>query len=122
MGASPFLFAPNHGDFACVVEIDAGITRRDDLFSALAGGMQFPDHFGRNWDALSDCLKDLSNIDGDVLIVHHDVPLRRSSDERTYLEILIDAQESWAASGDRRIVATFPESCRDEVNELLAES
>ena len=33
---------------------------RDALLDALADALAFPDWFGRNWDALADCLGDLS--------------------------------------------------------------
>ena len=33
---------------------------RDALLDALAEALEFPDWFGRNWDALADCLGDLS--------------------------------------------------------------
>ncbi len=32
-----------------------------DLFSALAAALSFPDWFGANWDALLDCLRDLGS-------------------------------------------------------------
>jgi len=32
---------------------------RQDLFTEWAAGLGFPDHFGRNWDAFTDCLRDL---------------------------------------------------------------
>lgn len=34
-------------------------TERDALFTALAEALPLPDYFGRNWDALADCLSDL---------------------------------------------------------------
>jgi len=41
------------------------------LLDALADGFSFPDYFGRNWDAVDECLRDLSWLpaDGYVLVV-----------------------------------------------------
>ena len=36
------------------------IQTRAEMFTALAAAFQFPDYFGRNWDAVYDCLTDLS--------------------------------------------------------------
>jgi RNAse (barnase) inhibitor barstar len=49
------------------------IRTRDDLLRGLADAMQFPDHFGMNWDAVIDCLRDLADrhpAEGYVLFVH----------------------------------------------------
>jgi len=46
------------------VRIDLeGCTDEDDLFGRIAQALEFPDWFGRNWDALFDCLNDLSWLD-----------------------------------------------------------
>ena len=34
------------------------------LFDALSKALKFPAHFGKNWDALNDCLTDLAWLDG----------------------------------------------------------
>jgi len=41
------------------------------LFDALSKALKFPAHFGKNWDALNDCLTDLAWLDsnGWVLIL-----------------------------------------------------
>ncbi len=44
---------------AAVVRLDAGGWSRDTALVALADALDFPDHFGRNLDALSDCLFDV---------------------------------------------------------------
>ncbi len=48
-----------------VVKLDLGRVRAKlALLDALAKALRFPDHFGKNWDALNDCLTDLSWLDG----------------------------------------------------------
>jgi hypothetical protein len=44
--------------------------RERPLFDAIGEALQFPDWFGRNWDALEDCLTDLSwrKAQGHVLL------------------------------------------------------
>jgi hypothetical protein len=55
-----------------LVRIDAGaIEDEGGLMDALAVGFSFPDYFGRNWDAVDECLRDLSWLPaaGYVLVV-----------------------------------------------------
>ena len=55
-----------------LVRLDGGSVADDgELFDALAAGFSFPDYFGRNWDAVDECLRDLSWLpaDGYVLVV-----------------------------------------------------
>jgi Barstar (barnase inhibitor) len=45
-----------------VVALDAsGWTTEADLHQALAGALDFPDYYGRNLDALNDCLRDVES-------------------------------------------------------------
>jgi RNAse (barnase) inhibitor barstar len=41
------------------------VTDGGELMDALAVGFSFPDYFGRNWDAVDECLRDLSWLPGD---------------------------------------------------------
>jgi hypothetical protein len=53
-------------------EIDgAAINSRDELLDAIAAQLEFPAYFGHNWDALEECLRDLSWLpaSGYVLVV-----------------------------------------------------
>lgn len=46
---------------------------KDELLRALAEAMRFPEHFGMNWDAVIDCLRDLEEripAEGYVLFIH----------------------------------------------------
>ncbi|MGK5740953.1 barstar family protein [Micromonospora sp. URMC 103] len=45
-------------DPAAVVVPGSASRTRGGLFAALADALAFPRHFGRNWDALSDVLRD----------------------------------------------------------------
>jgi len=48
----------------------AALRGKDDLMNALAEALKFPDYFGRNWDAVLDCLRDLpDNIPGEGYIL-----------------------------------------------------
>lgn len=38
----------------------AQILTKDDLLSQVARVMRFPEYFGHNWDALDECLRDMS--------------------------------------------------------------
>lgn len=51
----------------------ANVTTDDQLFSAIASAMQFPDYFGCNWDALDECLCDMDWIpsEGYLLILRN---------------------------------------------------
>jgi len=49
----------------------AGAADKDALLDRIAAALEFPAWFGRNWDALEDCLADLSwsNAAGHVLLI-----------------------------------------------------
>jgi RNAse (barnase) inhibitor barstar len=57
-----------------VFEMDADeVTSEQRLFTSVAEAMSFPDYFGRNWDALDECLRDMgwSPATGFVLLVRN---------------------------------------------------
>ena len=72
----------------------------EHLFKAFASALQFPAWFGQNWDALEDCLGDLSwrAAEGHVLtLLHHDrLP---KDDLGVLLDVLASSAEFWAARG-----------------------
>lgn len=83
-----------------VLRVPAEIRSKADLLAVLASAGHFPDYFGSNWDALQDCLRDLSWIGNrKVVIVHSDLPLRESPAEcRIYLEVLQTVLADWTES------------------------
>ncbi|MGE0761060.1 MAG: barstar family protein [Pirellulaceae bacterium] len=107
------------------VAIPAEIRRRRELLARFAEGLRFPDYFGWNWDALEECLGDLSWLaDAEQIVVRHaDVPFaERSRHRRTYLQILA----TWtagrhAASGIARRVVLFPSAYKAPVLACLTQ-
>ena len=122
---SGFFFGPPGtlpGDTAFVADLPASIRSKQKLLRTLAAQLRLPDYFGYNWDALEECLRDLSWLpDGDVQIRHRDLPLSPGSqDWRTYLQILRSAAAFWAKSGSRLLVCQFPAEVQGEVLSQLA--
>jgi Barstar (barnase inhibitor) len=77
-----------------VVAIDAAA----DVFAGMAGALDFPSWFGANWDALEDCLSDLSWREGEGYVL-----LLASYPGGDALGVLIDVLRSvaeyWASRG-----------------------
>jgi RNAse (barnase) inhibitor barstar len=71
------------------------------LFAEVAEVLEFPDYFGHNWDALEECLADLEWLPAKgYVLVFTDSELILPDDEEefaTFLEVLNDAGETWAA-------------------------
>jgi hypothetical protein len=89
------------GSALAVATIDlAGVRDKDALLASIARALSFPAWFGGNWDALEDCLGDLSWMParGHVLLFAGAGAL--PADERGILvDILDSAAASWAARG-----------------------
>ncbi|MDD5605576.1 MAG: barstar family protein [Dehalococcoidales bacterium] len=49
------------------------VIRKQTFLRKMAKGLEFPAHFGYNWDALFDCLTDLSlsGADGHVILIYN---------------------------------------------------
>ena len=89
-----------------VAEIPASIRSKQKLLRVLAEQLQFPAYFGYNWDALEECLRDLSWLPaGNVQIHHRDLPLPPGSpDRQTYLQILHAVTACWNEPGSRAML------------------
>ena len=48
------------------------LEKKEQLLNRMALAMHFPDYFGNNWDALVDCLTDLSWIDSSKFLIKID--------------------------------------------------
>ncbi|MEX2173722.1 MAG: barstar family protein [Pirellulaceae bacterium] len=82
------------GPSPLVVRIPAGIRSKQKLLAILADKLRFPAYFGWNWDALEECLGDLSwlPVGQSVAIVHEALPFGAGGENRQiYLAILAAA-------------------------------
>jgi hypothetical protein len=71
---------------------------RDTLLKNIAAALEFPDWFGANWDALEDCLSDLSwsKAHGHVLLFEQAKP---GDDLGVLIDVLRSSAEFWAGRG-----------------------
>ena len=83
-------------DAATVSFKDAG--GKDAMLRALAQALAFPEWFGGNWDALEDCLTDLSwrPADGYVLLLED---FNLNDELGILIDVLASSAEFWAARG-----------------------
>lgn len=76
-----------------------GCAGKGDALARIAAALRFPDWFGGNWDALADCLGDLSWLDGaGQLLVFDDAwgwRERDGEDFATLLDICGEAAQGW---------------------------
>jgi hypothetical protein len=73
-----------------------GVEKKEDLLDRIAQALAFPDWFGRNWDALEDCLTDLSwcPAQGHVFVFESVAP---DDDVGVLIDVLASSAEFWAA-------------------------
>jgi RNAse (barnase) inhibitor barstar len=81
----------------------AKVRDKSGLLTALARALDFPDWFGGNWDALEDCLGDLSwrPAPGYVVAIEHcqGFAKRARAEFETLLEVLAAAADYWREQG-----------------------
>lgn len=84
-----------------------GCHGKGDLLRRLAATFDLPDRFGCNWDALSDCLRDLGWLQapGYVLLLDHAVELRSAAEAD--FDMLVDILEETASAWRERDIAFF---------------
>lgn len=95
------------------VAIVEGVRSKADLLRSLSSQLSFPDWFGWNWDALHDCLRDLSWLqESRIVLQHGDVPALPIDELRAYLDILSDVTRDSASGNQRELRVTFRPEAR----------
>lgn len=81
----------------------AGCATKAELLDRTARAFKFPDWFGHNWDALADCLTDLSWLpaSGYTVVIAHAQGLRQAEPGTwsTFLDVLQEASAFWKDEG-----------------------
>ncbi|AKT38694.1 barstar family protein [Chondromyces crocatus] len=110
--------ASKAGDF--VAEVPTGLSSVEALLASLYEALRLPGYFGFNWDALSDCLRDLHWLAAhEVVLVHRDLPAIAPAELHTYVEVLAEAVRSWKPGEAHMLRVVFPAAARDRVLALL---
>ena len=101
---SPTLIEQELAELGATARVLQGMRMRtvDELLSEFAFRFQFPAYFGRNWDALTDCLTDLSWLPGLAYVVVIDQARYLLDSEATnttglFLHVMEEVSERWAA-------------------------
>jgi RNAse (barnase) inhibitor barstar len=92
-----------------------------ELFESLQNALHFPDYFGANWNALSECLRDFHWIrEKRVVLKHAALPDITIQELDIYLEILLEATQDWQSDSAHSLEVIFPESARIKVSKMIA--
>lgn len=81
----------------------ARVTDKEAFLEAVGQALGFPEWYGHNWDALADCLTDLSWMaaDGYVIILDHSDAFAHAAptDFAMAMSIFQDAADTWREDG-----------------------
>jgi len=113
-----------HDRSPLVVNLPSGLRSKQKLLAEYVRQLSLPEYFGWNWDALDECLRDLSWLEPDrpVVIVHAALPFHGHKHPRqTYLELLRDAVRFWT-DGPRpdRLRVIFSRRAETTIRQMLA--
>lgn len=106
-------------DAATVIRVPSKARGKEKVLNILSQKLRFPRYFGHNWDALDECLGDLSWF-GDVkqvTIVHEGLPFSPVGDQLAiYLAVLSHAVNvRRQADSGPKLTVVFPAKYREDV-------
>ncbi len=88
-----------------------GLADKQRLLVAVGRALDLPDYYGANWDALEECLGDLSWRAGPAwLLIRHACAIPAEW-RRMLLDIFTEAAEHWAGEG--RVFSLFLDGLED---------
>jgi hypothetical protein len=107
-----------------LVRVPAEFPDTKALLSWYAEALEFPDYFGMNWDAMDECLGDLSWISERKVVLHHStVPLyAHPKEQEIYLDVLARAVLDWKPGEEHELVVAFDPDCELALRAALRSS
>lgn len=104
------------------IALPAGIESEEVLFAAFEVAGSLPGYFGRNWDALEECLRDFHWVQADTIVIRHvDLPLSGNARAlEVYVDVLRNAVSFWNATPGHSLVVFFPPSVEPIVQRLIS--
>lgn len=111
---------PGKDGSAHAAALPAGLSGVRALLTEVGKALRFPPHYGKNFDAFWDCVRDL-RVEGHVVVlIHQDLPDIPEKELQTYIELLRDAVLYWRRhGGEHRFEVWFPETDAERVETLL---
>ncbi len=99
-----------------VATLPYGISGELQLHKALSEALNFPEYYGFNWNAMSDCLRDLSWIkERTVVIVHQEIPGLTSFELSTYIDVILECTADWKSYEEHQLEVYFPKGTEHEI-------
>lgn len=103
-----------------IVVLNESISSKRILLEKISMSLKFPPYFGENWDALNDCLNDLSWItEKDIDIIHRDIPKLEMSDLLIYISILQEVLINWDDNKQHKINVYFHIDMKEYIEKLI---
>jgi hypothetical protein len=120
----PFLYYSSQEELnmpdAYLAKLPTSLATREMLFAVLQKQLGLPSYFGGTWDALSECLRDLSWIASvRVAIVHNDLPPLDAEPLKVYLNLLADCVSDWKSNEDHELIVAFPETSFQDIQRVM---
>ena len=120
MNATVFTYGEGQLTDGVIVSMPAGLTDRAQIFDAFRTSLPLPAYFGENWDALDECLRDLSWIQSErIFVIHQDIPALEASALKIYLKLLAACALYWEQHKGHELIINFPPESRKTIEEIL---
>jgi len=110
------------GNGDTLIAVFNSISSKDQLLQDYYNKFGFPDYFGFNWDALTDCLRDLDWVkQKNIIIYHNNLPMLPQKDLEIYLSILRGIVGHWNRYEEHDFNVYFNIRNYDEVKQIISE-